>query len=839
MTVKKGDRRQSDHSLSPEAAAEQAERDVATGRHREAIEGYRRLVRTEPRPAWKAGLARAYVGRARALAAKALHREAAAMLADAEAADGAVHEPALRLACLWRAGDHAKAAEAAVRFVAADGVSAAERERLATVTAALRLCVSVPPSAGGPRAADGDPHAAAERALAAWTGGSPEAEVDAALAAIPLRSPYRPLRLVLKALTTEDDAARRQTLLDKAASDGVGAFDAVVAVARVALEEDAERALTGLAGLGRHGRGLVSALRESRPGPVRALVALLEAETRGPEALLDALASQGDVLPPDLARQVGLDLLAAAPSRRSAFERRFGRLTAFEDLRCAARAALAEADWLTYRDRWQTYAEAALATDEPDRRLEAALVYLHLAKAGPEGAPGGYGGRHDDRGDPVAAWLARAVEADPETPETREALADRLTEIGDLKHRDHALEDAVKVLPDHPGLLLRALDAAAGRGTQQKAAALAERLLAVDPINATARQRLAEARVAHARKKLAEGRADLAAKALDGVAPAESGAAAGLVTLARGFLALRRDGDPAAWNTVRAGVERLGGGVAGWAQAILEGRACGIKDTALKPAEAALAQAVEAAPTEPSEVLAALAVLNRPEYRGVALAKGGRLGRLRAWLQRAAALPHMVDEFVAVAEALSRLDEWTLLESFAQAAIRRDRDEPVFAFFAIVARAEGKASRLRYFDFERLESLAQRAAEAGNSRLVVRLHKFLRPLIGDPLSPPLFDEPDDLGGFEDAILGMLAGGIRLPQALVGELIEVAFPALAEGATTARIVGLLIDEFDGHPLLRGWSKAKLTKELSTMIDSLREFVRLAETMAPPPGARRRR
>lgn len=842
-TVGKGGRQQGRSDLSPEAAAEQAERDLETGRFREASEGYRRLLKTEARPAWKAALARAYVGRARALAAKSMYREAAALLADADAADGAVHEPQLQVACLWRAGDQAKAAETAGRLSVAEGLSEADRTGLADVTAVLRLCTrgAVPP---GAMPVDADPQAPAERALTAWVDGRPEAEVDAALAAIPMRSPYRPLRLALKTLTSRMDATRRRALLAMttgAAGAGEGAFAGFVAAVRTALEEDPDRALAGLAVLGRHGRSFVTEVRAGHSGQVRALVALLEAEARGPEALFDAVATHSDVLPRNAARRACLDLLTKAPSRRSAFERRFGHPTEFEELRRGALAARVKGDWPGCRDRWLAYAEAALATGDPDQRLEAALVYRYLADATLKGAPepGRYGGWLDG-GDPIADWLTRSAEADPETPDTLEMLADRLADIEDFKRRDRVLEDAVKAFPKHPGLLLRALDAAAGRGAQQKAAGLAERLIAIDPINTTARQRLAEARLAHARKKLAEGRWDLAAKALDGVTTVERGAAGGLAALVCGFLTLRRDGDPAAWDMVRRGVERLGGGVAGWVRAILEGRACGLKDAELKPAEAALTQAAGVAAGAPSDAVAALTALNRPEYRGLPLSKSSRLGPLRAWLQRAAGLPYTVDEFVSVADALSRLDEWKLLRIFAAEAVQRDRSEPVFAFFVIVARAEGKANRLGYGEFDRLETIAERAAETGNARLVARLRKFLGVYAA---SPAISDELEGIDGFGQEMLGqivdMLTGGSRLPTPLITELAELAFELLMEGEPPMEVAAILMEEFDGHPLLRGWSKAKLTKELTTMIDGLQGLVHMAQNMASPPIRKRGR
>ena len=61
---------------TPEKQAATALDHLERGRFRDAIECYKVLVKTEQRPEWLAGLASAYAGRANALAAKNMRREA-------------------------------------------------------------------------------------------------------------------------------------------------------------------------------------------------------------------------------------------------------------------------------------------------------------------------------------------------------------------------------------------------------------------------------------------------------------------------------------------------------------------------------------------------------------------------------------------------------------------------------------------------------------------------------------------------------------------------------------------------------------------------------------------
>ena len=109
-------------------------------------------------------------------------------------------------------GDTAKAAriclEAPRRGRA--GLTAEALTRIADLAAALWLAGDPPP----PETSLAKVHDAAEKR---WPRGPAEQaaeEVDALLNAIPLRSPFKPLRLVIKSLTGAEDSERRLRLLD-------------------------------------------------------------------------------------------------------------------------------------------------------------------------------------------------------------------------------------------------------------------------------------------------------------------------------------------------------------------------------------------------------------------------------------------------------------------------------------------------------------------------------------------------------------------------------------------------------------------------------------------------
>ena len=82
---------------------------VRLGRFKDAIELLKRLIKQDPSPEWRNALADAYAGRARALAAKGMFKEAEIVLGNTAATDGTVREPLLHLQCLIRQGQFQKA----------------------------------------------------------------------------------------------------------------------------------------------------------------------------------------------------------------------------------------------------------------------------------------------------------------------------------------------------------------------------------------------------------------------------------------------------------------------------------------------------------------------------------------------------------------------------------------------------------------------------------------------------------------------------------------------------------------------------------------------------------
>ena len=245
-----------------------------------------------------------------------MYKEAAIVLENTLVAGGTIREPLLYVSCLVRQNQPQKARRAALDAMAR--LSPAETARLAEFAAALSL------AAPAPAAADAKPEGgeawaaqnrAAQAALRAWLQGEPEDAVDRLLGGIPLRSPFGAMRLILKSLITPHDAAKARALL---AMVPAGSIFAGVRDAAEAARADDQDLLGQWARLRPAQQQFAAEMRGLPRDRLGLLNQILDAERRGPGALLSLLTRRGLPLPEDELRAACLNLLPAAPGPHGA-----------------------------------------------------------------------------------------------------------------------------------------------------------------------------------------------------------------------------------------------------------------------------------------------------------------------------------------------------------------------------------------------------------------------------------------------------------------------------------------------------------------------------------------
>jgi tetratricopeptide (TPR) repeat protein len=716
-------------------------------RFKDAVELFKQLVRQDPRPDWTEALADAYAGRARALAGKGMFKEAAMVLENTLALAGTVREPRLYATCLIREGQQPKAAASLLHCVASDALPPGEPgAALQELTAALLVAVPLPPTPARPdlpEAARWRELAAASReALAAWSDGAPVEEMERHLNRISLRSAFRPIRLLLKSLLTlPTDPERTRRLLE---TIGPGSpfypfRQAVEAAVRAGpgLDADAWRRLTPTQqAFAAETGGLPAA-------DAKSLDRLSRAARGGPATLFEWLLKQAD-LPQAEVESACLNLLPQLPDRVAQFEKSFGPLPPLQRHRVQALAAEGRGDWRSAGRSWSHAARLAGAAGDRTSRLSSGVIYRHLAHLAamhPE-IEGG-----DDESDPEIFYLERSGEADPDhVPTVLERIAHYRQEARD-KDWHRLADEAAQRFPGDSRILLQATQSAVARRAYKKAAGLARRLLEIDPINPGVRRQMIELQLAQARKQMRAKRPDLAAKELSQAAEWDRpDAPDGLLRIARGLVALQGGETERADAWLREGVALAGGGVGGWFRAVLEAELMRRADADPWLREE-LAGACRTPPTK-EPVLAVASALGRLEAGETRRVVPGLLLGLRAWLTQGAGIAWSPAEFQILADMFVRCDAYEVLETYAQAARRREPTNPDWRFHEIVGRTRGRGHAMSAAEAEELDDMAEAASERRNFHAVTRIERFLgmdlpRPSRKSRMADDLVDDIDD------------------------------------------------------------------------------------------------
>lgn len=715
--MKKPHRHSPSNTAPPAVLAEQGLDALRRERFKEAVELFKQAIRVEPRPDWKASLADAYQGRAWSLARKGMFKEAAMVLENTMQAGGMVREPDLYVCCLIRDRQQQKAATYLLNHPP-------EQENFAARAAALLVSVPRLPDlapAATPEQRRWHTMAMASRAaLAAWCDGMPACEIDHQLNAISLRSAFRPIRLLLKALITPmDDADRTRRVLETIppGSPFCPLREAIAAVLLrdSALDADTWHRLTSAQ------QTFVAETTGLTAAALQFLTRLGEAERGGSGALFSFLLKQND-LPRAVVRNACLNLLPQIPDRVSQFERNFGTLSLMDHQRIQALAAESRGNWTAAGRFWAATA-AAIAHAGSDRAsgLARGIIYRHLADLA---AKHGEIDAGDDFSDPVVFYLQQACAADPEYLPSQLQLIGYYREEPSSKDWHQLVEETVKRFPNDARVLQQALDSALARKAYKQASGFARRLLQINAINPSVRRQMIELQIAYARKQMRAKRADLALKALKEATEWERpDAPSAPLRIAHALVEGQSDLTDQAEARLREGVALAGGGVAGWFRARLEVDLMKINGH-VGWVHQALVRARETPPT-PDAIMAVVSVLAQPEAGESKKSVASLLLGMRSWLQQGAEMDWKPAEFQTLAETLARFGEYALLRDYAQAAGQRDPGNAAWRFHDIVGRAQGNPDRLSMAEADDLASLADAAAKRKDFHMATRIGRFL------------------------------------------------------------------------------------------------------------------
>ncbi|MBF0165740.1 MAG: hypothetical protein HQM01_14755, partial [Magnetococcales bacterium] len=531
------------------------------------------------------------------------------------------------------------------------------------------------------------------------------------LGRISLKSPFKPLRLILKALSLVHDQPDRalQLVATIPSTSPWAALSRLVTWCVM----DWESLLRRMGELSPLEMEVVCAWRGIQPASWRTARDLL---TASPDKLLPPLTDPAHLWPmpdPTLRRLAWL-ALARAPAGVPRFERRFGPLDQAEKLRLSALAR----NHGHPRERllaWQRYLHGLKALPEStERNVRLAMTCQFLAGLIAE----------EDEGDPeIADLLEQSIELDPGQRKAHQALLvwHRLHE--DDKGCRQVLDRALQHFPDDADFLHEAVRISLQNQTFKKASRLAKRLLAIDPLHTGVRGELIDACLAQARKQVRSGRIDLAEKEL---AEAESWQRPedrdGLITLNQAFLAWLRQQEAEGNGLLEQGVQEAGGDVAARLRAQLEGVRMGLPTPWLTRLLSATQKSAATMPITREAILAVARVAH-------AYTQEEKLGKLltdlSGMLTKGCNLPFSMEEMRSICQVLAKARVFPMLDRYAKRAGKSWRDQAVFEYYRLLAKYRGPREEIAAADRQQLERALEQAEERGDRELISALNDWL------------------------------------------------------------------------------------------------------------------
>ncbi len=727
------------HKLDEAALAQAAQHALTQSRYKEAVDLCKELCKRTPSAENRARLSAAYAGRAGDLAAKGMIKEAAALWRNRADLCG---EPLMEgpyLKWLQQLGDMKPLIQAYRAGLQQGGRAPA----LAAIEAALAAhALSAPETALAELPADSPLMAGrlqARAVLQAYCESDPD--LDAALRAIPFRSPYRDLARVIRSLARlETDPVAAQDDLERISADSP--FARLAGIAKTAALP-LDRWLQAVHALQGADRTLALEFR-SIPDGQRALVDefLRLGERPAPAALFDWILRQRQRLPqPDLASLCG-SLLPLVPDRIRVYRQVIGALTDAESKRLLALHAESRRDLSAAVQHWLDAVDCYGRDAEESSRLCAAMILRHLADLAPVARDGDL---HRD----AIVWLQRSLEFDPDDLDTILRLLPAYRKRHQLKPARSLLDTGLTRFPENASLLLEAIEVALASNAFKKAVGYARRVLELDPINPRVRSLLGHAHMAHARKQIKARKPDAAYKELDEAgdwlrSPADRTA----VKRLRGIVDIEAGREAEGRQRLHEAMAESGGTLLGYFLMAMEMTRLGREPV----------KSLRALGFQVPKMAAAADVMNLVRALEHFKGESDPLKKAMAPLQNgllAAAKQAMAEaDLLLICETFLRLELLQLVHSYAEAALRQGLRNPVFVYHRINARYGQRPWSIPDRDYDELTRARDRAAETGDRRTVARIEQMLVPPapaleFGDE---PLLDEETKLAG------GMMSPG---------------------------------------------------------------------------------
>jgi len=725
--------RQQTPPLPLEERIERARRSLTNGHWKEAIDAYKRLLKIESRDEWREGLADAYLGRAAELAGKEMYKEALVFLENLSALGCRRETAALQTACLLLAE---KTAQAVQHYLDVKQTLPRQQDDFLQSLFAARVI------AGEEKLLKAFPenspivkhYGPINAALTAWCAGDDE-DARQLLKTIPYRSPYRDLRMILTAvlLQSSDEQAARELFsrIDKASP-----FAGMMTVMRLGVLTGPEW-LKAVSKLGPAAKKY-ALTNKGVNDKIFALFSRMQKGARSAKELFNLLAAHARLFDAKTIRQTCLNLLLGFPAGAKRYAKQFGCPSEYDDARINALIAEQQSDWEKAFNCWRELLKIVGEADEQNR-LRSALIARRLADILKKHFP-----PSPTACEQMERMLLFSLRLDPDDKPSYMALLDYYDEMEEDDLYRKCMDRAVKQFPEDSDILMEAIELALARNTFKKAAGYAKTLLQLDPINPRVRGALIRAHLSHARKQIKAKKFHLAEKELNEADAIEREAqSTGIIQIHRGLLAFAQGDVETGETQIEKACRRAGSHLTTYFRVVVEAERVGLSARAVKQYHALLKQSAAAAPDKEGIPALIRAIDSYTIENDAAL--GRAMGLVAKYLKKGAGLEYQQEEMAAVCSMFEQLERHDLLQTYADHALKKWAEEPLFVYYRLYGKCSGNQFLLRPTEMDMIKDAMLLAMERNETDTVKRIHAFMVHNI--PLDLPIgfgdFDDFDD------------------------------------------------------------------------------------------------
>lgn len=680
-----------------------------SGKYKEAIKLYEKLLLDADDTEWRRQLAYCHLQEALTLAAKGRHRKALASWESYSRHAQPPYEKYDHYICwLVQAKDFAKVQPCLERL------SPAQLDKEYSALAALLgwLIITDHPEfqQSLPQDSDFMAHLASVRmALRAFQENDPNG-VDEALKQLPYRSAFRDFRTLLKAaIIITASPAEAQALLAKIPADSPYSRPADLLLTCTRKGAALARELVGLDHRQRELIGDIIGLDQEQAGLIERLGAQKD---HWPDKLKFELAVQyRSLCGSELARRFCHAMLVRYPAGQRDFNNAFGPLDEFEQNRLKALACEREDNSYDAEYHWRQCMQA-LAGEDPGDALKKALILRRLAENQPDS-------------EEKIKLLIESLEHDPDDRASHLQILNYYGQFPETAaSHEQWLSKTLARFPRDLDALTLAMQAAMRANAHEEAGRYARNLLTIDPLNTAAKQTLFSSHLARAREWM-QGKAYPSAEheiqRAEDLKPGKSHALQ--IQLMRGLLVFASQDKPQGLQLIAEALSKLNADPVNMHfQAAMEALSTNL------PVATLLRELPPARDHLLSDRELSLLIERLKRY---SQESGDRerphkaLEKIKAALKKSLQQQNYPENLLlALCEALDSVKHFELLRHCSKLALS-EWPKPVWIYYRIHSETEGDPGRCSFLDRLRLEESLEEARQEKDRRATVLIGHYL------------------------------------------------------------------------------------------------------------------